>query len=278
MTLDQLDISRDKKGYIVLQPTYSTLYKMTQYNTPLEYIQNTIYEYDIRAANLTMLTQKKVTDAETLAMLAEFDRNSREIAVGKMIQRNPEIYKIISKGILQARKNLFYTNRIQDYEVVSIRNDAVFIAGRRLKTTTFGEVEFRVKNRYALFHRVEGIEFLYDKRHDRTDVKGIDDKVVNHPDHQAGMMSFLSTVFRYLCYERRQDLSNYLLQFTHDYKAMTLPVVFYRELNSENVYRTKMEVAGFGYNMTIAGDSDKDIINPVYNYRRFILPLIRQYV
>lgn len=278
MTLDQIETTRNRAGYIVLNPTYSTLYKRTQYNTPLDYIQNTIYEYDIRAANLTMLTQQKASDRKTLAMLGELSRDAREIAVGKMIQKNPEIYKIISKGILRARRDLFRVNGIQDYEIVSIRNDAVFIAGRRLKTTVFGEVEFRMKNRYAMFHRIEGIEFLYDKRHSRTDVKGVDDRVVTHPDHQAGMMQFFNTVFQFLCYERRADLSRYLIQFAHDYKAMNLPVAYYRELNSENVYRTKMELAEFSYNMSTAGEGDKDIINPVYNYKRFILPLIQQYI
>jgi len=272
------DIERNKDGYIVLKRTYSELYKRTQYNTPLDYVQNSICEYDIRAANLTMLTKSKKVDTKTLDVLKGFDRDSREYAVGKMIQQNSEVYTIIAKGILNARHQLFRENLIQDYEVLAVRNDAVFVVGRRLKHTVFGEVEFRLKNRYSLFKRLEGIDFLYDTRRNLIDVKGVSDEVVRHPDHQAGMIKFFATVFRFLCYERRDDLKQYLIKFVHDYKAMALPVQYYREFNSNNVYHTKYESAGFIYDLTEAGESDKDIINPVYNYKRFILPLVWAYL
>lgn len=268
---------RDRDGYIILKPRCSELYKHQSYSTPLTYIQNSIIEYDIKAANWTMLKQTGQFDKQVITMLGALSRDAREVAVGNIIRKKPEVYQIISRGIRKARHRLFMANNIQDQEVLSIRNDAVFIIGRRLKITQFGDVLFREKNRYALFHRLEKIEFLYDKRHQKTDVKGVSDKVVNHPDHQHGIMEFFNVVFKYLCYDQREALCQYLIQFARDYKALRLPVQYYRELNAANAYRTKYELSGFSFNMTVAGESDKEIINPIYNYKRFILPLIWQY-
>lgn len=278
MTLEDMETPRDRDGFIVLKRSYSELYKKTNYTTPLTYVQNTIYEYDIKAANLAMLRQSGKVDSKTLDKLEALDKQSREVAVGKIISRQPEAYTIISKGIRKARERLFRENGIQDYEVLSIKNDAVFIIGRKLKHTKFGEVEFRPKNQYALFQRLDKIELLYDKKHGTVDIKGVKDAVVNHPDHQDGMIQFFREVFQYLCYDRRDDLRKYLIQFVHDYKNLELPHQYYRELNSDNIYRTIMELSGFGYNLEEIGDHDLAFINPVYNYKRFIMPFIWQYI
>lgn len=278
MTLDDMETSRDRDGFIVLKRTYSELYKKTNYTTPLTYIQNTIYEYDIKAANLTMLRESGKVDGSTLDMLESLDKQAREVAVGKIIRRQPKVYDIITKGIRRARERLFRENGIQDHEVLSIKNDAVFIIGRRLQHTTFGEVEFRMKNRYALFQRIDKLEFFYDKRNDVVDIKGVKDKILKHPDHQSGMLTFFSQVFRYLCYDRKDDLRAYLIQFAREYKNKKLPHQYYRELNSENIYRTHIELSGFGFNLEDIGNSDLSFINPIYNYKRFILPMIWCYI
>ena len=109
-------------------------------------------------------------------------------------------------------------------------------------------------------------------------MKGIDDKIVEHPDHQEGMMSFLANVMRFLVFDRRDALRRYLIEFSNAYKEKTLPVQFYRELNSANIYRTAIDIAGFSFNLERATDDDRESINGIYNYTKFILPLIQVYI
>ena len=50
-----LDEYRDANGFIRLKRSYSDLYKKVNYRAKTPRVINKIYEYDIRAANLTML-------------------------------------------------------------------------------------------------------------------------------------------------------------------------------------------------------------------------------
>lgn len=276
--LDSIECERDSEGFMVLKPKYSTLYTKTKYLTKKQIVIDRIYEYDIRSANTSALKMSGKIDRKILDGLEKVDKKQRERAVGKMIQKNRNIWKIISKEILRAREYLFRMNMLQDDDILAIKNDAVFVIGRKLKYTKYGEMEFRCKNQYILYHMIEGIEMYYSKRDDKLDMKGVSDDVVEHPDQQEGMIRFLKTVFKYLSMDQKDELRSYLIEFTHNYKGMKLPYQYYRELNGSNLYRTNMELSGFSYDLTMASNDDLDIINPVYNYTRYILPLLRLYL
>lgn len=270
--------NRDKQGFFKLQRTYSELFERHQYLCPLPIVQNKITEYDIRSANTSALRQARKIKPSTLEKLEALPKHDREVAVGKMIRIDKSIQKTISREITRAKMELFQTNGVQDNEILSIKNDAVFIIGRKLRHTKFGEMEFRPKHTYALYLNIDKIEFYYDQREHTVTVKGIDDKIVEHPDHQEGMMSFLANVMRLLVFDRRAALRKYLIEFSNDYKEKKLPVQFYRELNSDNIYRTDIDISGFSFNLEQATDADKDFINGIYNYTKFILPLIQVYI
>lgn len=269
---------RDSDGFIVLKHNYSDLWKKVNYRTTRTAVLDRVYEYDIRSANTSSMRASGKIDESLLDTLDSMKKQAREEAVGKMIRKDRKIWKIISNQIRHAREQLFRENLIQDDEVLAIKNDAVFIIGRKLKYTTFGPMEFRLKHQYSLYLLISKVEFYYDKRTRSIDIKGVKDEVVNEPDHQEGMMKFFDQVFYYLAMDRRDDLRKYLIKFTHDYKAKKLLHQYYREFNGENVYRTIMELAGFEYNLIEITDHDLDIINPVYNYLRFVLPILRQYL
>ena len=275
---ESTDFERDKNGFIILKRKYSELYKKTNYIVKDPVVQNRIYEYDIRSANVSMLREYGHIQSKILDNLEKMSKEEREITVGNMIRQNKDIYKIISTGIRKSREKLFRENLIQSSEVLSIKNDAVFIIGRKLKFTKFGSIEFRIKNQYVMFQQFDKLEFYYDRRHRYVDIKGVADSIVEHPDHQNGMMKFFTDVFQYASADQIQELREFLIQFVHDYKNRNLPHEFYREMNGNNFYRTNMEIAGFEYNMNEAGDSERDIINPIYNYRRYILPMIQYYM
>ena len=125
---------------------------------------------------------------------------------------------------------------------------------------------------------LDKIEFYYDKKNKSITVKGVRDDVVEDPDHQKGMIQFFLKVFKYLCMDQRDDLREYLIKFVRKYKAKELPYYYYKEFNGDNIYRTIIELAGFEYNLVQIGEDDLDIINPIYNYTRYILPIVRMFM
>lgn len=283
-------MTRDEDGFIILKRKYSELYEKTNYRAPIEYCINRIYEYDIKAANVSTLMQKGYIPENIAKTLLQQPKEIREKAIGLMIKEQKELtgssklYKIISKRIYRAKERLFSENGIQDDEVLSIKNDAIFVIGRKLRVTSFGGVEFVLKNSFSAYHLINGIEFYYDKKSGKFTVKGIQDEVIETPDHEAGMLKFLEKVLTYLLYDRRDDLRSYLIKFSDQYKSRKLPHQYYRELNSENIYRNKLTISykegtnmtkSISFNYEDINDDMIDELNITFNYLFYILPLIR---
>lgn len=277
--LEALEKYRGKDGFIHLKRTYSTLFEKTLYTTDIPYICNRITEYDLKQANLACLEASGKIDKTLIDQLRDMPKQDREVLVGKMQQRDKTFVKIIRGGIQHAREMLFEANMLQDIEIVSIKNDAVFVAGRKLKHTTFGPFQFVPKGTYSLFMKLDKrTEFYYDRKHRTVVIKGISDDVVNDPDQQHGMIQFLSTVFQYLVTDRRDALRQYLIQFADDYKKKNLPIEYYKELNSENIYRSNFELGEYGYFQYQASEDDLPLINGIYNYTRYVLPMIQTFL
>lgn len=276
---DVLEKYRGANGFIHLQRTYSSLYEKSLYTIDLPIVVNRIVEYDLKAANISAMRASGKFSDSMLDDLSELPKLEREVLVGKMRREDKSITKIINSGIKRAKMELFEANLIQDSEVISIKNDAVFIAGRRLKHTEFGPFRFVAKNTYGLFLRLDKqLEFYYDGKRDILDIKGIGDDILEDPDQQNGMVQFFKTVFQFLIKGRTDNLRRYLIQFVQSYKRMELPICYYKELNSFNIYRSKIELSGYQYQMSTVGEEDKQAINGIYNYTRYILPIIQAFL
>ncbi len=262
---------------------YSTLYNEMKYTANIDYCMNRIYEYDIRRANTTMMREYSYCSDKEIDRLESMVKIEREKIVGLMIRKDKSLYKLIQKGIIHAKYQLFKENAVKDCEILSIKNDAVFIIGRKLKHTKFDNIEFVLKNEYTGYHIINGVEFYYNKHLNKFDVKGIRDDVIEHDDHIAGMLSFLATIFKYLSSGRMDDMRKYLVKFSNDYKDRALPYYFYRELNSDNLYRAAGNLIvkdgnnnrSLSFNYEYINNSMLDDINITFNYMFYVLPIIR---
>ena len=266
------------EGFRVLEAKCSKLHKKINYLAPQEMVMNKIYEYDIRSANTSCLRRAKKLMPETLDMIEELPKHDREVYIGKMIAEDKTIRETIADGITWAKQMLFMQNHIQDDEVLSIKNDAVYIIGRKLTHTKFGPIEFVEKGCYAMYMRLDKLEFYYDRKGKTVSIKGIKDEVVEDPDHQKGMIQFFTTVMEHLLMDRRSQLRRYLIDFSTDYKKKRLPIEYYKEFNRENIYRTSTEIVGWSLNLSAIDKSDLDIVNGIYNYNRYVIPIIQRFV
>lgn len=275
-----IDYERDEDGFIILRPKFSDLWDKVDYKAPVNFYLNRVFEYDIRQANVSVLRAFDVLPSVVLDRLANLPKIDRNVAIGNL--EKEEKYKHlkidIARGIKYAKRELFLANRLQSDEILSIKNDAVFVMGRRLKVTKFGPIEFILKNRFSMFHRIEGIEFYYDGTKDLVTAKGISDEVMETPDHQHGMLEFFRTVFKLLLKDNRVKLRKYLLTFTDQYKSRVLPHQYYRELNSDNQYRSAMVIGDYALHLTEISQDQVSQIDINYNYQRFVLPLLQQYL
>ena len=203
-------------------------------------INNFIREYDLSAANINALYSEGIINIDEYNKFMDMPKHIREVKIGIM-SRDKAVYNAIKNGIIKAKKELFLANNIQDHEVVSIKNDAVFVLGRKLQYTQFGNYNFKLKNEYTVFMKLQDLEIYYgdsilpDGSVDvNVDIKGIDDSKI--PLHENGMLGLICEIcFMLQRYDPKETLE-VLMDFYRKFLLKELHIDYYREFNSRSGY------------------------------------------
>lgn len=221
----------------------SGLWRNINYKTPVKYYINTyIREYDLSKANINaLLYQGRISKSE-YNKFYNMDKKEREVTIGKMISKDRTIYQDIQAGIKEAKRKLFLTNDIEDLDIVSIKNDAVFIVGKYLQQTEFSPFKFIVKNEYNIFFQLQELEIYYSDTIDKNgyimvniDVKGIgDDNLILH---QNGMLDMICEVCRRLQRETIDETMSYVSMMYNKFINRELSKDYYRNFDSFSMYQ-----------------------------------------
>ena len=218
------------------------LYNLTNYSAGIIYINNVvIYELDIEKANINILYELNGIDEDTYNYLLNAERMRRQVYIGNLLRTNPALGDILKAGILEAKKKLFLSNNIESSDILSIKNDAVFIINRLPRITKFGLVNFRVKNKYIAFYKIGNKEFyyLYNKitKNEVLDIKGMtDDNILLHNNF---MIDYLKHLFRTILYSGIIEALKVHKEFYNNYINRILPVGYYRTFNENSYYPFK---------------------------------------
>ena len=241
------------------------LYEEINYTSPIDYLYNNmVYEYDISKANINVLYSKGIIEKSVYNELFNAPRLIRQKYVGNLQKRNSEVTEALKMGILEAKKNLFDANKIKNHEVLSIKNDAVFIINRPLLVTKFGIIEFLCKHQYTSFFRVKNLEmfYYYDKinEYETIDIKGINDtKLELHKDY---FLQFLKDLFYTLQMDGVEIALRMLKDFYMDYITYNLDIEYYRTFNEDSIFHYKCNtVIGTGYSSIKALEENKQYLD-----------------
>jgi len=163
---------------------YSDLWSQVKYLAPYNYILDTnIVEFDIEKANINVLLYTKTISEETYWQLYNLPKIDREITVGRMIRRNPNMSSILKEGIQEARHRLFEQLQLDNNNVLAINNDAVFVLFNGPYSASDVQVneliKFKVKGYYRSFYYLNKKQFYYSynpvTNQEGLDIKGIGD-------------------------------------------------------------------------------------------------------
>lgn len=244
------------------------LWGRQNYELDIPYYSGYIVEYDIRKANISALLSRGIIRKDTYDMLFESDKEFREVYVGKMIRSNHEIYEEIQNGIIEAKQMFFERNKIKDEEVLSIKNDAVFVLSSRKMRTSFGLYEFANKGYYTFYFKSMKKQFFYRFDNltatDIVEVKGINDSKLEY--HKDFFLKFLLDVFYSLQKSAIEETMNFCNRFYEDYVNKRLDIRYYRELNSDNIFRLTRP-GKMSYGLTDVDQSYINVIDINYNLR-----------
>lgn len=241
--------------------------KGQNYNSEYNLILNSfIREYDLSKANINALYERGVISKDQYDNLYNSDKQIREKTIGLMIRKDQNIYKEIQKGIIDAKRNLIISNNIEPEDIVSIKNDAVFVKNNKLKYTKFGLMDFKLKNTYTLYIKINRYEFYYYynsfNNEEKLDVKGINDN--NLKLHRDYFLDFLLALFNTLQTEGIIQAVNMLQNFSISYIRRELDSNYYRKFNSESNF--DLQYYNNTYTWSSIYISDINLIDIRFNY------------
>lgn len=216
-----------------------SILERTTFTKDIDYLINIpIYEYDISKANINILYKYNMLDDYNYNRLMKAPREVRQKEIGIMILKNNKVYSIINDGIKYMRSKFMEMNNITDEDILSVKNDALFVIDKVPTITKFDNIEFRLRNTYSSFCKANGLELYYsiDKVNskDFLDVKGISDSsLIKHKDH---MVDFIKTLF----YEMQTNIDTAVLMLRHFYKQyidFELDLNYYRCFDSISMFK-----------------------------------------
>lgn len=149
---------------------------------------------------------------------------------------NNLLSKKLKEGIEQARKWFITANNIPEDNILSIKNDALFVIENKALHTSFSCVNFVVKNEYTSYYHLRKYEFYFNKK--VLDVKGIgDDSLELHKEYMLDLLSYI--------FDIAEDVGGileaikFLRKIMVTYSERKLPLGYYREFNPRSKFHTR---------------------------------------
>jgi len=256
------------------------LWDKVNYTADISYLTNIfITEYDISKCNINVLYTKGIIDKSTYDYLYKAERMVRQTFVGKLQKDNPKIARALKDGIIEAKKILFEANGIEDRDVLSIKNDAVFLINKKPKITKFGLIEFLPKGLYTSFFKFRGIEVYYYynnvNKMEYIEVKGISEE--NLAKHEGYFLQLLKDVFYSIQINGPEISLRMIKDFYMDYITKKLPIEYYRKFDTgSNYHYICNTMINTGFEAEYVSEQYKDVIDISYNLD--ILTQLQRYV
>ncbi len=209
----------------------SELWKLVNYTADIDYlIGSYIREYDISKANINILLWKGLISIEQYNFLYNSDRMTRQVTIGMLRRNNPELGEALDAGVIEAKKLFFEANDIQDYEVLSIKNDAIYLINKIPMITKFDNVEFVCKNIYTSYINIFKIQYLYYldpiNKKEVLDIKGIGEDKISF--HRNFFYEFLLELLYTSTVDSIENVLWIIQAFSQKYVSLDLAIGYYR--------------------------------------------------
>lgn len=240
----------------------SNLYKAVNYLIDVPLLKSyDIYEYDIAKANISVLYNRGLISSSLYSYLYNQDNMIRKVMIGKMEKDNPNLIKEKAQGIEDAKKYIFDMNNIDDSEVISIKNDAIYIT-RKIEHTRFNHAEFTLRNHYNLFIKIFRLEFYYlwdnVTNFETLDIKGIRDEILE--SQRKYLLDFVKELFYTYMKDGTAKAIILLRSFYQTYMNKTLDIRYYKDLYS-GLYSINTNSTVYNYDSSIPDDKLLPFIN-----------------
>lgn len=240
-------------------------------------VNSEIIEWDIKSANLSIIKEYNLLSDNKIAKIEKMNKQDRVVFVGKEMAKDKDFSKILEESFNLIIKEFIKLNNLdEEYDVLSIKRDAVFIINKNPLITQLGKyINFIPKNTYTSFIYIKPYEFYF--TNNDIEIKGLSKNFEDEikPLHQDGILAFLRDIIDIAANTNMnfRKMNMYLSEFVKAYKKKELPFNYYREFNASSKFKYIMYD-----NEMLMENIDDTILNNIdiqYNYINIILPLIQ---
>lgn len=247
------------------------LYERKNYTMDINYLFNSyIREYDISKANINILLYKGIIDRESYNKLSLLSRMDRQVSIGYIL-KDESINKKFEEGLCEIRQRFMEQNSFYEEDILSIKNDAIYVINKLPMYISFGNVKFICKNTYTSFIKMNNLEIYYglDRFNDREviDIKGINDNKLEL--HKNYMLNFLCDIMYYINIGKKEELDKYIHDMYMKYISKQLPIEYYRTFDSMSMYNVTVNGFRYGLNNITSTPEYYDIVDISYNAKIF---------
>lgn len=247
----------------------NTASKTNYLNPNYHYIKNAeITEWDIKSAGLSVLKYCKLLPEKELDELSKMEKHARTVKEGLLQKEYPIIAEKIIETLSKARQAFVYLNNIEDYQILTIKKDAIFLINKIPTNNIIKDYfEFRKKNTYSSVFIAGKKEIYYDAENDILDTKGIPEESVKLQEEY--ILNDIKRILKSAEGISQEALYKSLKSYRSKYLNRELPLEVYRELDSGK-FRIR------NYLIDNITDDLKSELDISQNYMNYILPLIQE--
>lgn len=243
------------------------LYERKNYTLPIKYIFNSyIREYDISKANINILLYKGIIGEEEYAKLSMLSRRYRQVQIGYIL-KDERINNLFEDGLKEIRRRFIEVNGLSEGDILSIKNDAIYVINKVPSVTKFDNVEFLLKNTFTSYFKLMDLEVYYGLNKqiesEVIDIKGINNSKLEL--HQNHMIQIICDILYFISTGDYATLLDFVSDTYKKYLNKNLPIEYYRTFNSISMYEITIGGRRYGLEYLSPSKENYDILDISYN-------------
>jgi hypothetical protein len=203
-----------------------------------------------------------------IKILESLPKHDRSVRVGLIRKKYPEFSREFGQKMKLVMNTFLEENSINRGHIISIKNDAAFIADITPEKTKFWECEFIAKNRYTSYVLLDNKEFYYGN--DRIHVKGFGETILKQ--HEPYMISLIGSILKSAENIKTNQLIDLFSSIQNEYLNFELDLEYYREMNTESLFKLRSE-GRMSYGIRDPFEGITDYLDITHNYQ-YILMMI----
>lgn len=237
-------------------------------NTNITILTNAlIQEYDMQDAGFNIIKKNELLPRDTIHQLEQLPKNIRNIQIGTLMKEQYQLSTEMTELFKFYNEKFIQDNKLEAEDILRITKDSIMTVNKTCTKQLIDGIFFNRKQTFNFYMNLNDVLVFFNILTGEVMIKNIGDSHTKHEKYKE----LFKRIFTYLNKGMKDELFNFLDGVRKQYLEKTLPIEYYREFNSDSLYKVNGE--NFSYEECPPELFDK--INIDYNYVNLFVPLFK---